>query len=118
MQSAAMPQSYGVGTAICFNRRNKPTSGLWGCVGTRAAAGDEASWKVLLSLRASQLGHEMPKPATKSPRKDRFKGMRTVTPEGYRNIEREGWRCFIQVLSICKLLLAGVEKKVCAAQPL
>lgn len=45
----AMPQSYGVGTAICFKRKgNKPTSGLWRNVGTTAIAGEEASWKVLL----------------------------------------------------------------------
>ena len=63
MHSTAMPQSYGVGAAICFKRRrNKTTSGLQGNVGTRATAGDEASWKVLLSLRASRLGHKMPKP--------------------------------------------------------
>lgn len=63
MHSTAVPQSYGVSTAICLKRkRNKTTSGLQGNVGTRATAGDEASWKVLLSLRASRLGHEMPKP--------------------------------------------------------
>lgn len=63
MHSTAMPQSYGAGTAICFKRRrNKIISGLQGNVGTRSYCWVEASWKVLLSLRASLLEDGMPKP--------------------------------------------------------